>query len=235
MQNQPTEESTDKEANLPPSDARDPSTLPMRANNSLPSEPNDRIASMEAILWLASEPLPLRRLAKLADLADMAEARECLKLLQKKHRARRSAFEITEVAGGFQLLTKPQYAPWLRDTSSNSPLTKLSTPSMETLAIVAYRQPVLRAEIEAIRGVGCGELLRQLLEGDLLRIVGRSEELGRPLLYGTTKRFLQLFGLRNLEGLAQSVGASELRGPTYKDEHLGNQESNQQENAAEAA
>src|SRR6185295_14547324 len=87
---------------------------------------------------------------------------------------------------------------------------RLSAPAMETLAVVAYRQPILRAEIESIRGVQCDDILRQLLERDLLRIVGRSEDLGRPLLYGTTKRFLELFGLRNLEELPR---AAEFRNP----------------------
>ena len=108
---------------------------------------------------------------------------------------------MEEVAGGFQLLTRPKYAPWLRRLHSIPLEVRLSAPAMETLAVVAYRQPVLRAEIEAIRGVQCGEVLRQLIERDLVRIVGRSEELGRPLLYGTTRQFLQVFGLRHLEDL----------------------------------
>src|SRR5262249_62030478 len=85
---------------------------------------------------------------------------------------------------------------------------RLSAPAMETLAVVAYRQPILRAEIESIRGVGCEDILRQLLERDLVRIVGRSEDLGRPLLYGTTKRFLEVYGLRSLDDLPR---AAELR------------------------
>ncbi len=111
------------------------------------------------------------------------------------------AFQVEEVAGGYQLLTRRAVAPWLRRLSQTSLKTRLSPPAMETLAVVAYQQPVLRAEIEAIRGVHCDEMLRQLLERDVIRIVGRSEDLGRPLLYGTTKRFLELFGLRHLDEL----------------------------------
>jgi segregation and condensation protein B len=85
--------------------------------------------------------------------------------------------------------------------------------AFETLAVVAYRQPVVRGEIEAVRGVGCGEILRQLMDRDLVKIVGRAEELGRPFLYGTTKRFLEVFGLRNLEGLPR---AGELRSPSHR-------------------
>ncbi len=98
-------------------------------------------------------------------------------------------------------MSRREFAPWLRPQSAREHEIRLSSPALETLAVVAYRQPVLRAEVEAIRGVACSEILRQLLERDLLRIVGRSEELGRPLRYGTTKRFLEVFGLCNLEEL----------------------------------
>jgi segregation and condensation protein B len=121
--------------------------------------------------------------------------------LNRRYDAEESAFRVEEIAGGFQLLTRARYAPWLRRLNSTSRELRLSAPAMETLAVVAYRQPVLRAEIEAVRGVQCGEVLRQLIERDLVRIAGRSEELGRPLLYGTTRQFLQVFGLRHLEDL----------------------------------
>ncbi len=98
-------------------------------------------------------------------------------------------------------MTRAKFAPWLRRIHAAWSEVRLSTPAMETLAVVAYRQPILRAEIEAIRGVQSGEVLRQLIERDLVRIVGRSQELGRPLLYGTSKRFLQIFGLKHIEEL----------------------------------
>ena len=160
-----------------------------------------RIARLEAILFLSREPLGSRKLAQLAGLADGTKARTLVRALNRRYDAEGSAFRVEEVAGGFQLLTRPKYAPWLRRLHSIPLEVRLSAPAMETLAVVAYRQPVLRAEIEAIRGVQCGEVLRQLIERDLVRIVGRSEELGRPLLYGTTRQFLQVFGLRHLEDL----------------------------------
>jgi segregation and condensation protein B len=98
-------------------------------------------------------------------------------------------------------MTRSKFAPWLRRLYAGGAEVRLSAPAMETLAVVAYRQPVLRVEIEAIRGVQSGELLRQLIERDLVRIVGRSQELGRPFLYGTTKQFLQVFGLRHIDEL----------------------------------
>ena len=160
-----------------------------------------RVARLEAILFLSREPLGSRKLAQLAGLADGTKARTLVRALNRRYDAEGSAFRVEEVAGGFQLLTRPKYAPWLRRLHSTPLEVRLSAPAMETLAVVAYRQPVLRAEIEAIRGVQCGEVLRQLIERDLVRIVGRSEELGRPLLYGTTRQFLQVFGLRHLEDL----------------------------------
>jgi segregation and condensation protein B len=160
-----------------------------------------KLAQLESVLFLAREPLSTRKLAKLAKLADGTEARTLLKSLSKRYDGRVSALQIVEVAGGVQLLTRPRLAEWIRRLHGASEEMRLSTPALETLSVVAYRQPVVRSEIEAIRGVQCGEILRVLMERDLLRIVGRSEELGRPFLYGTTKKFLQVFGLRRLEQL----------------------------------
>ncbi|HEX5472544.1 MAG TPA: SMC-Scp complex subunit ScpB [Lacipirellulaceae bacterium] len=160
-----------------------------------------RRGRLEAVLFLTREPLSLRRLAQLANLTDGTEARTLLNDLQARYDERQCAFQIARVAGGYQLLSRMEFARWLRPKSANERETRLSVPALETLVLVAYRQPILRAEVEAIRGVACGELLRQLLDRDLLRIVGRSEELGRPLRYGTTKRFLEKFGLSSLDEL----------------------------------
>jgi segregation and condensation protein B len=111
------------------------------------------------------------------------------------------AFRVERVAGGYQLLSRRKLANWIRRLGHVPGEVRLSVPAMETLAVVAYRQPALRADIEAIRGVSCGEILRQLMDRDLVRIGGRSEELGRPYLYTTTKNFLRLFGLDTLDSL----------------------------------
>lgn len=182
----------------------------------IPSEPvngglavrGELMARLEAVLFLAREPLGSRKLAQLANLADGTEARTLVRKLNQAYDARGNAVRVVEVAGGYQLLTRPKFAPWLRRLLSTSAEVRLSGAAMETLAVVAYRQPVIRAEIEAIRGVQCGEILRQLMERDLVRIVGRSEELGRPFLYGTTRRFLQVFGLRHLDDLPRLTRTS---------------------------
>ncbi len=160
-----------------------------------------RLARLEAVLFLSREPLSSRKIAQLANLADGSEARTLIRRLRRMYDAAGNAFQVQEIAGGYQLLTRAVLAQWMRRILETGTETRLSAPAMETLAVVAYRQPILRAEIESIRGVSCDDILRQLLDRDLLRIVGRSEDLGRPLLYGTTKRFLELFGLKNLDDL----------------------------------
>ncbi len=162
---------------------------------------------VEAVLLFHRGPVTLRKLAQLAGLADATAARTLLRKLNEIYDQSGSALRIEEVAGGYQMLTRPGLAPWLRRFASTPTLIRLSTPAMETLAIVAYRQPVLRANIEAIRGVACGEILRQLMQRDLVRICGRSDDLGRPYLYGTTKHFLASYGLKDALALPTMTGA----------------------------
>ena len=159
------------------------------------------LANLEAVLFLAREPLSTRKVAQLVGLADGTEARTLVRKLNGLYDAEGCAFRVEEVAGGLQLMSRPKFAPWLRRLHAVPVEIRLSAPALETLAVVVYRQPVLRAEVEAIRGVQCGEILRQLMERDLVRIGGRSKELGRPFLYGTTRLFLQVFGLRHLDEL----------------------------------
>jgi segregation and condensation protein B len=163
-----------------------------------------QLALVEAALFAADEPLTARRLAAVAGLTDGAEARRLVRKLQTLLDHDGTAFQVEELAGGFQLLTRPEYHPWLARLRRTGNDLRLSAAARETLAIVAYRQPIMRADIEAVRGVQCGEVLRQLMEKGLLRIAGRHDSLGRPVLYGTTKKFLQVFGLKSLRDLPQA-------------------------------
>jgi segregation and condensation protein B len=156
---------------------------------------------LEAALFLAKEPMSSRRLAQLAGLPEGTRIRQLIRSLNKRYDQDQSAFCVAEVAGGFQLRTRPELAAWLVRMQEVPTTVRLSNPTMETLTVIAYRQPVPRTEVERIRGVQCGELIRQLLDQDLAKIVGRSEELGRPFLYGTTPKFLQVFGLGSLNDL----------------------------------
>jgi segregation and condensation protein B len=168
-----------------------------------------RIQRLEAVLFLAREPLTTRKLSQYANLSDATEARTLVNRLNELYDQESRAFRVERVAGGFQLMTRREFANWVRRLEHVPREMRLSAPAMETLAVVAYRQPVLRADIEAIRGVSCGEILRQLMERDLVRIGGRSEELGRPYLYTTTKDFLRVFGLDSIDSLPRVETISE--------------------------
>jgi len=163
-----------------------------------------KLASVEAALFAADEPLTLRRLAEVAGLADAAEARRFVQKLHDFYEKGHSSFNVEELAGGFQLFSRPEFHPWLARLRHTQNDLRLSPAARETLAIIAYRQPIMRADIEAIRGVQCGEILRLLMEKGLVRIAGRHDSLGRPVLYGTTKKFLQAFGLRSLSDLPEA-------------------------------
>jgi segregation and condensation protein B len=162
-----------------------------------------RISQLEGILFLARESISSRRLSELAGLVDGTEARTLIRYLNERYEQDQRAIHVEHVAGGYRLMTRPVFVQWLRLINHVPAATRLSQPAMETLAVVAYQQPVLRVEVEAIRGVACGEILRQLMERDLVRIAGRSEELGRPYLYGTTRVFLEVFGLPEVESLLE--------------------------------
>jgi segregation and condensation protein B len=162
---------------------------------------SEEIARLEAALFLAREPLTTRRLAKLARLDDGTRARSLIRELRRLQDAAGSAFRVEQIAGGFQMLTRAPFGPWVRRLQDTAGSSRLSPAALETLAIVAYRQPTTRAEIEAIRGVGSEEMLRQLLERDFVAVGGRAEDLGRPNVYVTTRRFLAAFGLPRLEDL----------------------------------
>jgi segregation and condensation protein B len=160
-----------------------------------------RLARVEAALLAADEPLTARKLAVVAELEDAAAARRLVQQLQTLYDLDGTAFQVEELAGGFQLLTRPQYHPWLARLRRAGAEMKLSTAARETLTIVAYRQPIGRADLEAIRGVQSSEVLRQLMEKGLVRIAGRDDSLGRPVLYATTRKFLQVYGLKTLRDL----------------------------------
>ncbi len=156
---------------------------------------------VEAVLLIAKEPQGARRIAELADVRDATRVRTIISELNRHYDRRGRAFQIRQVAGGYQLLTRPQFAQWIRRLQHVGTPERLSNSAQETLAVIAYRQPLGRAEIDAIRGVHSGDVLRQLMEKDLVKIAGRSEELGRPFLYATTRQFLKLFGLGSLDDL----------------------------------
>ncbi len=176
------------------------------------------LAMVEAVLLIADEPLPARRLAQAAGLADAADARRLVRKLQNLYDEDGSAFQVEELAGGYQLLTRSEYHRWLIRLRRGGLDVRLTPAARETLAIVAYRQPITRADVEVIRGVHCGEILRLLMEKGLIRIAGRHDSLGRPVLYGTTRKFLQVFGLKSIKDLPTAEGLTAPPQEKAKDE-----------------
>ena len=154
----------------------------------------------EALLFSTTRPLSVAEAAEVLPGVPSADIRRCLRELCEEHRERHGGFNLLEVAQGFQFRSAPDLAPWVQQLRRAKP-TRLSSAALETLAIVTYRQPVVRADIERIRGVDCGGVLRSLLERRLIRIMGRESVPGRPILYGTTREFLELFSLKSLESL----------------------------------
>jgi segregation and condensation protein B len=188
---------------------------------------------VEAAILLADRPISEIRIAELLGLVPSARAkdgdeasadteqadstalagrkrealrlvREAIDALNQQYAASNRTFRIESVAGGRQMLTIAAYGPILSRMKGQRAQTRLSQAALETLAIIAYRQPMLRAQLEAIRGVACGEVLKSLMERRLVKIVGRAEEVGRPMLYGTTPEFLRVFGIANLSDLPQA-------------------------------
>jgi segregation and condensation protein B len=164
------------------------------------------LAAVEAILLSVDRPIPVAKIAEpIAPVLGVevggAQIEAAIAALNDEYDARGRAFRIEPVSGGYRLMTRPEHAPVIAAMHRARATTRLSRPALETLSIIAYRQPVTRAELEAIRGVACGEVLRSLLDRKMIKIVGRAEELGRPMLYGTTPQFLDAFGLANIKDL----------------------------------
>jgi segregation and condensation protein B len=167
---------------------------------------------MEALLLSTHHPLTAGKLAELMDLPATKPVKQAIKDLNAQYEESHRAFRIEQVAGGYQILTLPEFGDALKKFHQREVDAKLTKAALETLAIIAYKQPILRADIEAIRGVACGETIRNLMEKRLVNIAGRAEEPGRPILYGTTKRFLEVFGLNTLKDLPQSEQGLNLPG-----------------------
>jgi len=177
-----------------------------------PREPEITVESVvEALLFATDSPLPAAKIAQLVGVGDARDVKKHIEALNQKYEENGQAFRIEAIAKGFQMLTLPAYNGWVNKLLKVRDESKLSPAALQTLAVAAYKQPVLRADIEAIRGVQCGELLNRLREMNLLKIVGRADVPGRPMLYGTTNHFLKVFGLADLADLP---GVESLPPPT---------------------
>lgn len=155
---------------------------------------------VEALLFAAEKPLTAREIHACMPEVKPADIKSALKTLEFEYDAMARSFVLKEVANGYQFRSRSAYGPYIMKMLQTSP-TRLSRAALETLAIIAYRQPILRQEVERLRGVDVGGILRTLLEKGLIRIMGRKDLPGRPLIYGTTKRFLEVFDLKDIDSL----------------------------------
>ena len=168
---------------------------------------------IESLLFVVDEPLTVNHIKKILVEAETKEIREAMAELTAEYEARGGGFYLREVADGYQIRTRPQYTEWIKKLIQPKPL-RLSKPALETLVIIAYKQPIIRSDIEHLRGVDCGGVIRMLLERKLIRVLGRKEIPGRPLIYATTKRFLEIFDLKNLRDLPTPKEIEELAAAT---------------------
>ena len=163
-------------------------------------EAREKRRIIEALILSSPEPISAQKLSEMIPYCKPGQAKDLVNELNTEYAEQDRAFEIWEVAGGFQIRTRAEFSGYLQKLQKERAL-RLSPAALETLAIIAYRQPTTRAEIEDVRGVDAGATLRSLLERRLIRIAGQREVPGRPLLYGTTRRFLEVFGIENLKNL----------------------------------
>ncbi|MHC4634979.1 MAG: SMC-Scp complex subunit ScpB [Planctomycetota bacterium] len=183
-----------------------PDSLEQLQQEQMPKEAEDSDVEVttesvvEAVLFASDEPLTAARLSSIAGTS-ARQIRQYINNLNDKYKENNNAFRIEQIAGGYQMLTLSPYNIWLKKLLRERSESKLSPAALETLAIISYKQPIIRADIEAIRGVAAGEMLRGLMYKGLIKIVGRAQVLGRPLLYGTTRKFLEVFGLNSLKDL----------------------------------
>ena len=190
---------------------REPDRSPMSETENLaPDEHARNRGIIEALLIASDLPVGAAKIAAVLDRVETREIRTYVDDLNTEYGTTGRSFKITEVAGGYQMMVHPEYATWVRRLLREKSPARLSPAALETLAIVAFKQPIIKAEIEHIRGVSADGVIRHLMEKGLVRISGRSDSPGRPLLYGTTRDFLKHFGMKTLSDLPKMRELEEL-------------------------
>lgn len=159
---------------------------------------------IESLLFVAGEPLSIKRMQVALDVDDTQKIKIALKSLEDEYEARKGGIFLSKVAGGYQIRSRAEYAQWI--TRLKQPTAKrFSNAALETLAVIAYKQPIIRGDVEHIRGVDCGGIIRMLLERGLVKIKGRKATIGKPLIYATTKKFLELFDLNDIKDIPAPI------------------------------
>ena len=201
-----TEELQENQQPIAPEAAQETVKTPASADENPDAAPTlleseDLQKIIETLLFITDRPVKVSRLVDVIENTTAKEVREAITKLQDMYTVRGSAIQIMEIAGGYQMCTKPEYGRWVRRLYNEKMTTRLSNAALETLAIIAYKQPLTRAEMEAIRGVDVAGPLEKLLDRGLVRVVGRKETIGHPMVYGTTDEFLRMFGLNKVTEL----------------------------------
>lgn len=185
---------------------------------------------IESLLFISESPVVLEQIKDVIEGIDTQDIRILINQLQQEYKDRKSGISIVEIAGGYQMLTNPDYAMYIKKFYSSRHKERLSKPALETLAIIAYKQPVTRLDVELIRGVNADGVVTHLLERGLIKISGRKDIPGRPYLYGTTKQFLEYFGLKTLADLPKLEDFSSLQPVDEAVEQIPEAPSNENEN-----
>jgi len=193
---------------VPPEGDSHEETIP----EELHPKPEEILAIVEALTFVSREPVTLKELARVFKGVDQAVIEEQLEKLKAMYAAGHRGLQFIEVAGGYQITSRPEHNEWVRELLDPKSPARLSTQALETLAVIAYKQPATLPEIIELRGIKSGGVVKTLLERRLIKIVGRKEVVGRPLLYGTTKEFLIQFGLKDLEDLPRIEDFAEILG-----------------------
>src|SRR5664280_1945253 len=180
-------------------------------------------AVIEALIFASDAPLALEKICIILSDVEKKEIKEAFEKIVLEYNERQGGICLQEVAGGFQFRTRPELSPWVKKLKSSKPHS-LSPAAMETLAIVAYKQPIVKSEIESIRGVDVGAPLKGLLDKKLIRIVGRKDVPGKPIIYGTTRKFLEVFNLKDLSELPTLRELKELNQSQESDDNIPLQE-----------
>jgi segregation and condensation protein B len=165
------------------------------------SQEGELMPVIECLLFSTQEPLSINRISKILEDMPLKTIRNIISDLKREYEENKHGIQIVEIAGGYQMATKPEFSSHILKLDRQKRRSPLSTPALETLAIIAYKQPITRAEIESIRGVDSSGVIHNLTEMDLIKIVGKKEIVGRPPLYGTSEDFLRVFGLNRLSDL----------------------------------
>ena len=189
---------------------------------------------IEALLFVSDKPLSARDINSCLTDVKIDDIKSALKVLKYEYEAMGRSFSLKEIADGYQIRSHSEYGPYILKMLQTSP-SRLSRAALETLAIIAYKQPILRHEIERFRGVDVGGILRTLLEKNLIKIMGRKNLPGRPLIYGTTKKFLEVFDLKDIKALPKLKEIKDLGTEEYEPESTGEERLSEEESGDEDA